>query len=365
MGITMWTSIGQVLFLSSILVSSSYAKNPLPSFDFQERKVNEESLRDDGNKIGAFVVRNLGENYKKSVENFYAEAPGCLGQNSELPRLGMNDGSLRTTFASGTGKYPDCLSEEMEIMSNTFDQVDQIVSDIIEVVVGNELKYQDEKTVYDLKDSPLKEHVHIYTKSNDFDGIDEYMVPFHMDNGLYLMITPYPGHGLKIKTSSGTIMDTDSIESDSILVLMGRGLVDWILVDHEKRSEFHAVPHAVESLKTEAGPRSIFARMKSAPLDAFPINGGNKFNDVFFNHDIIHANIYSADNYTEASKSMCEEGYEYCWMGCMPAPSCGSGQQLSCSNTQNVDCCSTYNDEPCEDMDGTCHWECVDEENNF
>ena len=85
----MWTSIGQVLFLSSILVSSGYAKNPLPSFDFQERKVNEESLRDDGNKIGAFVVRNLGENYKKSVENFYAKAPGCLGQNSELPRLGM------------------------------------------------------------------------------------------------------------------------------------------------------------------------------------------------------------------------------------------------------------------------------------
>ena len=75
---------------------------------------------------------------------------------------------------------------------------------------------------------------------------------------------------------------------------MGRGLVDWILVDHEKRNEFHAVPHAVESLKIEAGPRSIFARMKSAPLDAFPINGGNKFNDVFFNHDIIHANIYSA-----------------------------------------------------------------------
>ena len=38
-----------------------------------------------------------------------------------------------------------------------------------------------------------------------------------MDNGLYLMITPYPGHGLKIKTSSGTIVDTDTIKSDSIL----------------------------------------------------------------------------------------------------------------------------------------------------
>ena len=55
-----------------------------------------------------------------------------------------------------------------------------------------------------------------------------------------------------------------------ISVLMGRGLVDWILVDNEKRREFHAVPHAVESLKTMDIPRSIFAVMKSPPLEAFP-----------------------------------------------------------------------------------------------
>ena len=84
----MLASIKQVLFLISILVSSSNAKNPIPSFDFQGRKVNEESLNDDGNKIGAFVVTNLGEKYKKSVENFYAKAPSCLDQNLELPRLG-------------------------------------------------------------------------------------------------------------------------------------------------------------------------------------------------------------------------------------------------------------------------------------
>ena len=130
--------------------------------------------------------------------------------------LEMNDGSLRTTFASGTGKYPDCLSEELKIMSNTFNKVDQIVNDIIEVVVGNELKYKVEKTVYDLIDSPIKGHIHTYTKGPHTMN-NEYMVPFHVDNGLYLIITPYPGHGLKIKTSSGTIVDTDSIESDSIL----------------------------------------------------------------------------------------------------------------------------------------------------
>jgi hypothetical protein len=84
-----------------------------------------------------------------------------------------------------------------------------------------------------------------------------------------------------------------------IPVLMGRGLVDWILVDHEKLREFHAVPHAVESLKTMDIPRSIFAVMKSPPLEAFPgIDGGNKFIDVFFNHDISHANVHSESKFS-------------------------------------------------------------------
>ena len=84
----------------------------------------------------------------------------------------------------------------------------------------------------------------------------------------------------------------------SISVLMGRGLVDWILVDHEKRSQFHAVSHAVESLKTMDIPRSIFAVMKSPPLKAFAgIDGGNKFSNVFFNHDIGHANVHSESEF--------------------------------------------------------------------
>ena len=75
---------------------------------------------------------------------------------------------------------------------------------------------------------------------------------------------------------------------------MGRGLIDWLLVDHDKRNQFHAVPHAVRSLKTDAIPRSVFARMKSAPLNAFPINSQNKFSDVFFNNDLInYGNVYS------------------------------------------------------------------------
>ena len=77
---------------------------------------------------------------------------------------------------------------------------------------------------------------------------------------------------------------------------------------------------------------------------------------MFITKNIVYCNKQITDNYTEASKAMCSEGYEYCWMGCMPAPSCGSGQQLSCFNNHDVECCSTYNDEPCEDMDGIYHY---------
>ena len=113
------------------------------------------------------------------------------------------------------------------------------------------------------------------------------MVPFHVDNGLYLLITPFPGHGLKIKTSSGDIIDTDDIKADSVLVLMGRGLTDWLLRNSEKSQEFYAVPHAVEALSLVPPiSRSIFARMRVFPHAAVPINGTIKFKDIFFNEDI-------------------------------------------------------------------------------
>ena len=92
---------------------------------------------------------------------------------------GMNDGSTRTTFASGKVNYPSCLYEEMQSISIFFDKVDDFVSDIIKGVAGNGLKYQDEETVYDLKDTPMKDHVHVYTKSKDLDITGETsLIPF-------------------------------------------------------------------------------------------------------------------------------------------------------------------------------------------
>ena len=46
------------------------------------------------------------------------------------------------------------------------------------------------------------------------EGIDEdtgYAAPFHTDNGLLLMITPFQEHPLQIKNKMGEIVDTGEV----------------------------------------------------------------------------------------------------------------------------------------------------------
>ena len=117
------------------------------------------------------------------------------------------------------------------------------------------------------------------------------LVPYHIDNGLYLIITPFPDQGLKIKTSSGQEILTN-LPSDSILILMGRALTDWLLVDQPVsiKNQFFPVPHGVDALDKQINARSIFARMKIAPLEAVVENNdSNKiqmtFEDIFYNRE--------------------------------------------------------------------------------
>lgn len=275
-----------LLLLSNLCFLSKATQ--LPALDLSNAEnQNKQLLFDDGGQLGAFVVTNLGSKYAQAVDNVIANAPHCLAKEyPALPKFQMNDGSTRTTFASTIDhSMPSCLSEDLEIVVQAFDQVQDIVGDIINNITGEIVTYQDDKgRQVDLKSSPIKEHLHVYHKDSLTDHEDEHwMVPFHVDNGLFLLLTPFPGHGLKIKTSTGVILDTDNIPTDCILVLMGRGLTDWLL-NEDKRTLFHAVPHAVES-KSRIHSRSVFARMKVAPLDALSLDQALTFHDVFFNND--------------------------------------------------------------------------------
>jgi len=81
-------------------------------------------------------------------------------------------------------------------------------------------------------------------------------------------------------------ISTSALSADSVLVLMGRGLTDWLLQDEQ--SHFYPVPHAVPSLvNSDVINRAVFARMKVVPMNAVPISKGKKepikFEKIFFN----------------------------------------------------------------------------------
>ena len=178
------------------------------------------------------------------------------------------------------------------------------------------------------------------------------MVPYHVDNGLYLIITSFPEHGLRLKDSDGNEIATDDLNPNDILVLMGRGLTDWLLKDHPAKTLFHPVPHAVGSMTRK--DRSILARMK-IPISEESVKNGLEFKEVFYNRDIYASKIVvkRENHHSKKTKEMCENGEAFCWMNCLPLPDpfCTSSHNLICSNNQDEQC---YDDS----MDGTCAWKC-------
>ena len=243
------------------------------------------------------------------------------------------------------------------------------------------ISYTFEGEMISLDAAPMKEHVHVYDRSV---STSTYMVPFHVDNGIYLIITPFEGHALKLKLSNNKVVSTEGLEKDSVIVLFGRGLTEWLLQnDVQKRDIFHAVPHAVPTTSGKTTmPRTVYARMKIAQPSAIPnaSQGKNnlpamkKFEEVFMEagdsnypfNIIIDSNLGTTYNdlcpistsrkerevWIRTMENQCDEGEGFCWMACLPLP----------EECPDVDAAMCYNDDhdPCFDdsMDPSCAWHC-------
>ena len=137
-----------LLFISTcnFVIISGGNHGLLPSIDVHDSVIRSQDVKNEvTNKIGAFEVKSLGEAYQKSMKEFFSQAPACLEKDTTLPKMVMNDGSVRTTFAktSDSKLNPECLSEEIGVIAKAFDQVDKIVTQIIEDIVGpGTLRYQ-------------------------------------------------------------------------------------------------------------------------------------------------------------------------------------------------------------------------------
>ena len=155
LAVIMWTlnRTGLLLLLlistCNFVIISGGNHGLLPSIDVHDSVIRSQDVKNEvTNKIGAFEVKNLGEAYQQSMKQFFSQAPACLEKDTTLPKMVMNDGSVRTTFAktSDSKVNPECLSEEIGVIAKAFDQVDKIVTQIIEdIVEPGTLRYQTSK----------------------------------------------------------------------------------------------------------------------------------------------------------------------------------------------------------------------------
>ena len=350
------------------------------------------SLKDSGGKFSVISIVDIPSQYRygQYKSKIIREAPKCLSQNQSLPVSEMADGSTRRTWAtSGTSPedLPECLSKDILGLGMTFDSVEFTVTLLIQQLVNGSkdgLHYVSHGKTVPLIDAPHKDHLHVYesklTEGNSHNGSNHHLVPFHVDNGMFLVITPFKSLGLKVKLSDGTVIQTsDAIEDDSVLVLFGLGLSDWLLQGSSKVDQFYPVPHAVESMKSKGLiSRVVYARMKVAPSDAVPSNKGQvkglklrTFREVFMKSFkesdsrmcSVELNMpfsKSSDKFHNAMNEGCSKGEAYCWMSCMALPeACPSEKLAHCFSKKNNLTCSTTGEKP---MDPTCQWECKPEE---
>ena len=365
-----------------------------------------ETLKDGGGKFSAFVVSNIDEAYSRAVDKFQSRSPSCVNglNKNEIFQMPLTDNSHRITYATITKSFPDCLDHD--IISDTFDQVDALVTKLIEKLADKKLDYEVDGDVYNLLEAPTKDHVHVYfnnitsygkmeseMRNAKTSGENEFMVPFHVDNGLYLLITPFSKHGLQIELSNGEVMSTSNVDTNSIIILFGRGLTEWLLQNSDEcKTKFFPAPHAVPSFaSSKISYRSVYARMKVVPYEAVPYTSQytsrnhaanvKTFGEVFTETEYTknnpsiqqhHAsqlcstelqNNFSPsqsaksrwrredETWTKKMHEQCENGTAFCWMDCLPQPQC-TGEEVSY--------CKNDDSDPCGDdsMDPSCHWEC-------
>jgi hypothetical protein len=255
-------------------------------------------------------------------------------------------------------------------------------------------------------DLPNKEHIHVYHGGVNTD--EGYATPFHTDNGILLLITPFQEHPLQVRSIGGQLIDTSSLDDSAVLILIARALPEWLLRGTREGKEFRPAPHAVKTLGNQIRHRTIFARMMVAPLDAIPASSYSaklEFSKIFFNQptsqgdlclageeekeflqsrvpraadshqgheghqmegmQMNHAN-HNMNNTEKAFKDLKDDectdpATAYCWMGCLDLPTCPGQDKFVCTNKDSSNCCTDPADEntgKCADMDPTCTWKC-------
>jgi len=331
---------------------------------------------------GALAINGLDPTYTSAVRRIKKKAPECL-QQLKFPQFYLPDGSQRRTFAREsiqTSHYPSCIREESESISAQMTQVDAMMSKLISSIAGDSSLVWKASKGGDAKNfssTNFKEHIHVYKPMEGAADAGVFAAPFHTDNGLLLMVTPFQEHPLQIKNRGGDYVSTARVTDDSLLVLIANALPHWLLQGTKASKKFFSVPHAVPSLNNELLSRVVFARMKVVPGESFPCNSEvgeanhiNTFEQFFrdgpsvattelcpIEKPLYQALAMQTRSVENQMKEQCDKGQAWCWMNCLNVPQepCANAT-ITCTNQYDKPCCTDTVTENCENMDQSCAW---------
>jgi len=233
--------------------------------------VSSSSLLEGLQHHGAVVFTGLGDDYTYAVEKMTEKGPSCLDGALQVT---MDDGSQRFTLArdtvSSTHPFPHCLAKEAATITTAFDQVDQVFSKVLKKQYGKKLDVFDPSinSVTPWDDYNSKTHLHVYSRGNQSNDAS-FSLPYHTDNGLYVLLTPSDNLPLRSISSDGSVNLFPG--NDNVILILGTGLTDWLLPNEDLYPAPHALPALSESLTS--APRTVMARMKVAPAQSLPQEG--------------------------------------------------------------------------------------------
>lgn len=199
------------------------------------------------------------------------------------------------------------------------------------------------------------DHFHVYSSQvNVAEATEDASVPFHTDMGLFLVLTPGIWVGssgsrldsadLVIRRADGTDYEVSAPE-DSVVIIIGSGLVDWQYPAIDLRAGVHAV-RPISSGVNES--RVVLGRMFLPSMEAVSASGV-VFSD-FFHKPIRGPEPTSpvAMQWRRLSEVRCGTGKKYCWMNCMPEPDCEGYESICMDPTTNKLCGPTECNTQCK-----------------
>ena len=264
------------LFFLLALCGAAYGqqKANIPTFSFREvtyalghNHVGQD-LKTAISEVGAFALKDIPESaaYHDALAALRRDAPECLTTTQKKvvkTELAAGERLTSATMSeTADDAHPECVeTAEIEL---AFDRAATMVKAAVKTLLGEDTMptYVAGGNVVDITRAPHLDHLHVYKQHGDA----RMLAPYHQDNGLFLLLTPYPEQPLEVQAANGEALL--AAEGD-VIVLFGRAMNEWLLEEKtDAQKMFRAAPHAVRAPAGKAADRVVYARMYVAPMMA-------------------------------------------------------------------------------------------------